>query len=151
MFLSHRFHGGIFLTQVLVIVSLIVGKSKAVQKDVVEFKTDFVSDLQKSSFKENFVRIPKDDAHSLSSFTFCFRIKLYSIIVQCLFQEKDEGFGFKFYSEKYGFLTLHKAWIMFEYKEHLVPLKWYHVCVSYDSGHIGLVMNDKTLLNKTSS
>ena len=151
MLLSHRSHGRIFFTQAIVIVHLIVANSNAAHKDVVEFKTDFVSDLQKSSFKENFVRMPKDNADSLLSFTFCFRIKLYSIIVQCLFQEEEDGFGFRFYSEKYGFLALHKAWIMFEYKEHLVPLKWYHVCVSYDSGHIKLVMNDKTLLNKTSS
>ena len=133
------------------IVYLIVAKSNAEHKDVVEFKTDFVSDLQKSSFKENFVRMPKDNAESLLSFTFCFRIKLYSIIVQCLFQEEKDGFGFKFYTENYGFLTLHKAWIMFEYEERLVPLKWYHVCVSYDSGHILLVMNNKKLLDKESS
>ena len=111
MFLSRILRGGIVLTQAIVSVSLMVGKCDAEHKDVVEFKTDFVSDIQKSSFKENFVLIPPENPDSLVSFTFCFRIKLYSMIVQCLFLE--DGFGFQFYSEKYGFLTLHNAWIMF--------------------------------------
>ena len=130
----------------IMIVSMIVEKVNAETYDKVEFKTSFSSDLKLSSFRENYIDLTLHNSDPLLSFNYCFRIKFSSIIGQCLFKTHD--FGFKFKTENYGFLLLHEAWILFEYGEKLVPLKWYHVCVSHDSGHLLLVMNDKTLIDK---
>ena len=130
----------------IVIVLMIVEKVNAKPYDKIEFKTNFASDLKMSSFKENYIDLSVNNVNPILSFNYCFRIKFSSIIGQCLFEIKDFGFIFK--TENYGFLLLHDAWILFEYGEKLAPLKWYHVCVSHDSGHLLLVMNDKALINK---
>ena len=130
----------------IMIVLMIVERVSAEAYDKVEFKTNFASDLKMSSFKENYIDLSVNNDDPLLSFNYCFRIKFSSIIGQCLFKTKD--FGFKFKTETYGFLLLHDAWILFEYGEKLVPLKWYHVCLSHDPGHLLLVMNDKPLINK---
>ena len=122
---------------------------KAENKEVVQFETDFVPDPQTSSFKESFIHMSTNREASIKSFTYCFRMKLLSTIEQCLFYEN--GLGFKSQNENFGFIVLHNAWITFEYDKPLAPLKWYHVCMSYDSGHILLVMNNATLINKESS
>ena len=131
----------------IAVLFVLFDKVDATTKTVVEFKTDFASDPKISTFKENFIQIPAKNIVSLQSFTYCFRIELFSTIVQFLFLEGDD-LGFKFQTKNFGFVIVHGAWIMFECEEQLVPLKWYHVCMSYESGHILLVMNDKTLINK---
>ena len=148
MILSHAFHS-VFIIIVLTSISVCVAGENTVEtKDVVRFTTKLVSDPQRSSFKENFIHMPIYNDSAIFSFTFCFRIKPTSTITQCLFEQDDLGLGFKFDTEEYGFLILHKAFIMFEYQESLDPLKWYHVCLSYDSGHILLIINDKTWIDK---
>ena len=109
--MSHINDGAIAFITPIAIVSLFIGNIHAEVKEVAEFKTNFVSDVQQSSFKQNFIRMSTNNIGTLRSFTYCFRVKLSSIIVQCLFQQDyQEDFGFKFYTENYGFVTLHKAW-----------------------------------------
>ena len=148
MFKSQTICNVFVILKSITISVLFIGGNHADLREAVRFETEFISDPQKSSFKENFIRIPINDTGPLSAFTFCFRVKLSTTITQCLFQQ--DGFGFKFDTEDYGFLTLHNAWIMFDYKERLDPMKWYHVCMSYDSAHILLIINDKILLNEES-
>ena len=150
MFVSEKFHNAFAIIKLFLIFLLIVGNTSAKIIEVVRFNPDFAFDPRESSFKDNFIRIPRNDTGSLSSFTYCFRIKIATTITQCLFEQDDLGLGFKFYTEYYGFLTIHGAWIMFEYNARLDPIKWYHVCMSYDSGHILLVMNDQTLMDEES-
>ena len=146
--ISERLSVFLFLSSIA-ITYMLLHEVKAENKEVVEFETDFVPDPQTSSFKENFIQMSANRDASMKSFTYCFRIKLLSTIEQCLFYENS--FGFKSQNENFGFVVLHGAWITFEYDKPLAPLKWYHVCMSYNSGHILLVMNNKTLINKESS
>ena len=118
-------------------------------KEGIDFVTDFNSNPKESTFKENYLHLPVTNGNSIQSFTFCFRVKLYTIIMQCVFDNSE--FGFKFQTDAMGFLLLHKAWIMFEMKEPLLPLKWYHVCTSYDAGHIVIIMNEHVLKDEHNS
>ena len=118
-------------------------------KEGIDFVTDFNSDPKESTFKENFLNLPVTNGDSIQSFTFCFRVKLHTIIKQCIFSNTE--FEFNFQNDVYGFLLLHKAWIMFQFKEPLLPLKWYHVCTSYNAGHIVIIMNEHVLKDEQNS
>ena len=116
----------------------------------VDFITGFISNPALSSYKENYIRLPvSTGVGTIQSFTYCFRIKLHSLILHCVFH--DSKISFKLQTESYGFILLHNAWILFNFKEALEPLKWYHICMSYDSGHITLIMNNDILLDEESS
>ena len=118
-------------------------------KEGIDFVTDFNSNPKESTFKENYVHLPVTNGGSVQSFTLCFRVKLYTIIKQCIFDNSE--FEFNFQNDIYGFILLHKAWIMFEIKEPLLPLKWYHVCASYNAGHIVIIMNEHVLKDEHNS
>ena len=130
----------------LAIKIMLLQEAHAIPSQGVDFVTDFISDPKVSSYKENYINLSVKSQLPMTTFTYCFRIKLYSIIMQCLFEESK--IGFKFQTKSYGFVTFHEAWIMFEYKQPLVPMKWYHICMSYVSGHILLVMNNQTLIDE---
>ena len=117
--------------------------------EAIEFVTDFNSNPKDFKFKENYFNLPVTNGGSIQSFTFCLRVKLYTIIMQCIFH--NSVFGIEFHNDVYGFLFLHKAYIMFQFKESLVPLKWYHVCVSYNEGHIVIIMNEHVLKDEHNS
>ena len=118
-------------------------------KEGIDFVTDFNSNPKESTFKESYLKLPVTNGGSIQSFTFCFRVKLHTIIKQCIFDNTE--FGFNFQNDVYGFLLLHKAWIMFQFKEPLLPLKWYHVCTSYNAGHIVIIMNEHVLKDEHNS
>ena len=113
----------------------------------IDFTTDYKSDPLTSKYKLNYIKVEINNPNEpTNAITFCFRIKPYSTIAQCVF--KDSGIAFKYVSEKYGFLLFNGVWIMFQFKKDIVPLKWYHVCVSYDNGYVVMILNGDTLINE---
>ena len=63
----------------VILVSMIVETVSAEAYDKVEFNTNFAPDLQRSSFKENYIDLSVNNADPLLSFNYCFRIKFSSI------------------------------------------------------------------------
>ena len=137
------FRVALFLTPM----SIIIFPTDAEDLLAIDFTTDYNSDPVISKYKMNYVKISTTNTNeSWSGITFCLRIKLYTTIIQCIF--RDSGIGFKFVTEKYGFLLFNKVWIMFKFKKETIPLKWYHVCVSYESGYVVMILDGDTLINE---
>ena len=136
------------------IVLILIGTSKYIYADslsniiAVDFKTNLESDPETSKYRMNYVTVAANNTQSpTKEITFCFRIKPLTTIKQCIFYEY--GILLSFISEKYGFLLIKTTWIMFQFKEHILPLKWYHVCLSYNDGHVIMRMGGDVLVDKT--
>ena len=125
-------------------------KTDTQPKYAIDFNTNFNFDPNLSTFKENYItlKIP-DHLQQVEALTFCFRIKYYSTISSCLFSQNIQ---FDFVEKTAGFISFHrKSYIMYQLKEALVPLKWYHICASYKNCHFMMVVNNENVENQTFS
>ena len=82
----------------------------------------------------------KNDIGPFENISYCFRINLRDLFVQCVFSESEKSlepqiqFIFIDESLKCGFLYFHGIYYMFKFPIKLLPVvpeQWYHVCVSY--------------------
>ena len=94
-------------------------------------------DSENDTIKENFVDIQiKEGYEPLENLSYCFRINLRDLFVQCVFSEDDLQFIFMDESSLCGFLYYHGIYYMFKFPEnlhHVAPEEWHHVCVSYQT------------------
>ena len=94
-------------------------------------------DSENDIIKENFVDIQiKEGYEPLENLSYCFRINLRDLFVQCVFSEDDFQFIFMDESSLCGFLYYHGIYYMFKFPEnlhHVAPEEWHHVCVSYQT------------------
>lgn len=86
---------------------------------------------------ENFVDIViEEEFEPLQNLSYCFRINLRDLFVQCVFSEKDIQYIFIDESTRCGFLYFHGIYYMFKFPDnihHVAPEEWHHVCVSYQT------------------
>ena len=115
--------------------------------DAIDFTTDYNSDPVTSKWLMNYVTVVATNYDVVTTeFTVCLRIKPYSTIQQCIFQQY--GMALVITSEKYGFLLINTIWIMFKFKTDLVPLDWYNLCVSYNNGYITVIVDGEALIDE---
>ena len=108
---------------------------------VISFNTKPVlsehDDTEDDIAKENFVDIEiLNEFGPLENLSYCFRINLRDLFVQCVFSEEDLQFIFMDESTKCGFLYFHGIFYMFQFPskiQHVAPEEWHHVCVSYQT------------------
>ena len=127
--------------------SFFVMNGTAETKYAVEFKSDFIPDPDTSTFKSNYVRLRVSSEFSdVEALSYCFRIELRSTIAHCLFAE---NISFYFTTNYYGFVTFFKRfYIMFQTQTPFVPLKWYHMCISYEKCHFKMVMDNEVIADQ---
>ena len=115
--------------------------------DAIRFHTDYNQDPTTSEYKTNFVSLAANNSEESSTeITFCLKLNTFSTLQQCIFE--DFGLSFVFTSEKYGFVRINGIWIMFQFKKDIVPLKWNHICISYDNGYVIMMMNGDALVDE---
>jgi hypothetical protein len=135
------------------IVLLLIGTSKYTHGesssniDAFDFQTNLESDPEISKYRMNYVTVAANNTQSpTKEITVCLRIKPSTTIAHCIFHEN--GLALTFNTEKYGFLMINTIWILFQFKEAIVPLKWYHVCISYNEAYIIMIMGGDVLVDR---
>ena len=126
--------------------------SSTLIKSAIDFNTNFVFDPNISTFRENYVTLKMADQHQeVDAVTFCFRIKYYSTIINCLFSQNilfESGLN----EGTVGFISFHpRLFHMFQLKEALVPLKWYHICAAYKNCRFMMVVNNEKIEDRVLS
>ena len=132
---------------ILILQSLFAMNGMAETKYAVKFLSDFIPDPDSSTFKSNYIRLRVSSEYSYAeAVSYCFRIELRSTIAHCLF---SENISFYLSSNYYGFVTFFKSfYLMFQIRNPLVPLKWYHVCISYEKCHFKMVLDNEIIADQ---
>ena len=92
----------------------------------ISFETNYASDLNLSTYKENYISIKiSTNDKQLNSLSYCFRAKFYTILRQCIF---SGNILFEFRTRNYGYIYFQPGlFIMYQLKENLVPLKCHNL------------------------
>ena len=140
------------MVQLGIIVSILQAfayvQSKESTKMAIDFHTNVTGDPNVSTFRENFIKLKilENDQQQFESLTFCLRIQFHRTVQHCLF---GQNILLNFVQNNYGFLHFHKdMYVMYELRENVLPLKWYHICASYQRYHIHMVVNGEMVINK---
>ena len=117
------------------------------RRRAIHFQTDFISDPDISTFRENYItlKISERVAQDSQSLAICFRVRFTSITQQCLFKQ---NIAFKFVADNFGFVKIDKVVDMiYQLKENVMPLKWYHICLSYEKHHVVMMVNNEKAID----
>ena len=134
----------IILMLLLILQGVSVTSAENDKLSAISFETNYASDLYLSTYKENYISIKISTSDvEIKSLSYCFRAKLYTILRQCIF---SGNILFEFRTRNYGYVYFQPGlFIMYQLKENLVPLKWYHFCISYNQCHFKMMVNGEII------
>ena len=118
----------------------------------ISFNTDLSSDPQKSTFRENYLKISVNSKNELfANITYCFRWQLKNWLPQCLFREVSIGFFLSNPQGRFGFIFINGLEFMFKLRHDMTPYLWYNVCVAHASSRnvIKIFVNGENIMVKT--